>query len=162
MAYRWGAISFVTPFPLFTTVSNLSEEGFREESSLGEEVGSGCRVVVLYFTGCKAVPGSVDALKASLVENIRVSRFVIDGFSAAALKCGLEGGAACPLRFSTLGTALPFCPVAGRDSGDPMMDDAVEAVEEEAWGLSAMGVSLCAMTVAIVECEVLVKRVWRN
>jgi hypothetical protein len=141
-------------------VADLSEEGFRGGSGLGEKFGSGCRVVVLDFAGCEVILRSADALKASFVENIRVSRFVIDGLSAimgAALRCGSEGGAACPLRFSTLGTALPFCPVAGRDSGDPITDDAVEAVGE-VWGFSAMGVSLCAVTVAMVGmCEVLVK-----
>jgi hypothetical protein len=68
---------------------------------------------------------------ASFVENIRVSRFVIDGFSAVAARvvfCGSEGGAACPLlaRLSELGTDMPFA-LAGRDSGDPTMDDVCDA-----------------------------------
>lgn len=54
-------------------------------------------------------------------------RFVIEGFSAVpgVSFCGSEGGAACPLR-SVLGIATPFC-VVGRDSGDPMTDEACDA-----------------------------------
>jgi hypothetical protein len=60
---------------------------------------------------------------ASFVENIRVMRFVIDGFSAATARvafCGSVGGAAWPLpaRLSELETAMPFC-LTGREFGDP-------------------------------------------
>ena len=49
------------------------------------------------------------AFKASLVENIRVNRFVIEVLSGAfGLFCGSEGGAALPLRFSVLGLVMPY------------------------------------------------------
>jgi hypothetical protein len=64
---------------------------------------------------------------ASFVENIRVRRFVIDGFSAASARvafCGSVGGAACPLlaRLSELETAMPFS-LTGREFGDPTAED---------------------------------------
>jgi len=64
--------------------------------------------------------------------------------------CGSVGGAACPfpLRFSLLGTARPFC-FTGRDSGEPLTDDACEA-EGDAWGLSCMSESRGVVTVAMV------------
>lgn len=89
---------------------------------------------------------------ASLVENIRVSRFVIDGFPAAEARvefCGSEGGAACPLltRLSELGTAMPFC-LTGRVCGDPRMDDCCD-VAGESWGFSVAMGSLGTLTVAM-------------
>lgn len=76
--------------------------------------------------GCELI--LLSDLMASFVENIRVRRFVIEGFSAwpGVSFCGSEGGAACPLRFSVLGRVIPFC-VVGRLSGDPIADDADEA-----------------------------------
>ena len=70
-------------------------------------------------------------LIASFVENIRVRRFVIDGFSivpGCSFWCGSEGGAAAaeaaaellPFRLSasTAGMGMPFWDVTGRDSGE--------------------------------------------
>lgn len=98
------------------------------------------------------VPESDVGLLASLAENIRVSRLVIDGFSSGdtwAGFCGSDGGAACPLplRFSVLGTAIPFC-LTGFDSGEPIIDDACEAAGE-ACDRSVMRESLGALTVAM-------------
>lgn len=77
-------------------------------------------------------------------------RFVIEGFSAAPERnfCGSEGGAACPLRLSVLGTAIPFC-VVGRDSGDPIADDADE-VGGEGRAFSDAKESRGALTVAMM------------
>ena len=81
-------------------------------------------------------------------------RFVIEGFSAVpgVSLCGSEGGAAFPLRFSVLGTAMPFC-VVGRDSGDPMTDDVCEA-GGEGRALSDARESRGVLTVAMVFLEV--------
>jgi hypothetical protein len=78
--------------------------------------------------GCAFIPTS--DLVASFVENIRVRRFVMEGFSGCGARvavdfCGSDGGAAVPFplfRFSRLGTAIPWC-FTGRDSGDPTADD---------------------------------------
>lgn len=87
-------------------------------------------------------------LIASFVENIRVRRFVIDGFSAGTDNfCGSAGGAALPLRLSVLGTAIPFW--EGREFGDSMMDDAVDVVGDGR-ALSARRSSRCAATVAMM------------
>jgi len=63
-----------------------------------------------------------------------VRRLVIEGFSAATGNsfCGSEGGAAFPFaaRLSVLGTAMPFCPVDGRDSGDPRLDEVADVEVE--------------------------------
>ena len=74
---------------------------------------------------------------ASFVENIRVRRLVIEGFSAVGtLSCGSEGGAAdeaalpFKLRLSRLGMAIPFCDVTGRDSGELTMEEACEVEAE--------------------------------
>lgn len=76
---------------------------------------------------------------ASLVENIRVSRFVIDGFSVGGGgeatvdggRCGSAGGAARPLlaKLSTLGMDSPLL-FAGVVSGEPIMDEACEVFAE--------------------------------
>jgi len=87
-------------------------------------------------------------LMASFVENIRVSRFVIEGFSIApttrSFDCGSAGGAATaeaepeaepepaellpPFRLSasTVGMGVPFCDVTGRDSGELMAEEVCE------------------------------------
>lgn len=79
-----------------------------------------------FVAGCELI--LLSDLMASFVENIRVRRFVIEGFSGAVGFCGSEGGAACPfpLRFSVLGTERAFCFV-GLESGEPSMDDVCEA-----------------------------------
>lgn len=96
-------------------------------------------------------------LMASFVENILVSRFVIDGFSGGGTRldfCGSEGGAAnpfaVPLRLSVLGAVMPFCLgyVCGEDS---TIDDACD----EACDRSGREESLDALTVAMI-WEVLV------
>jgi hypothetical protein len=76
---------------------------------------------------------------ASRVENILVSRFVIDGLSAV-VEGVLEGsgwGMADPvplvLRLSVL--EMPFRPADGRDSGEPTVEEAWE-VAGEARGFS--------------------------
>jgi len=101
------------------------EEGFRAG-------GLGLRAATVAGVGsCLAVAWAVVAscefillsdLMASFVENIRVRRFVIEGFSgvgAGVAFCGSDCGAACPLlaRLSELGTAMPFC-LKGREVGD--------------------------------------------
>jgi hypothetical protein len=91
-------------------------------------------------------------LIASLVENIRVSRFVIEGFSEAGARgtfCGSVGGAACPFaRFSELGTAMPFC-LTGRELGELTTEDACDGAGE-GWVFSAIRKSLGALTVAMM------------
>lgn len=107
-----------------------------------------CLGVVVPEAGCEFILLS-DRI-ASFVENIRVRRFVIEGFSAepGISFCGSEGGAACPLRFSVLGTAMPFC-VDGRDSGDPMTEEVCDA-GGEGRVLSDARESRGALTVAMM------------
>jgi hypothetical protein len=89
-----------------------------------------------------------------------VRRFVIEGFSGANADgrvpvpfCGSEGGAANPLpmRFSALGTAMPFCDVDACDCGDPTADDVWDAGGETC-GFSAIKPeeSRGALTVAMM------------
>jgi hypothetical protein len=90
---------------------------------------------------------------ASFVENIRVRRFVIDGFSGAGAGvtfCGSVGGAACPLlaRLSELGTAIPFG-LTGRVFGDPTAEGVWEVVGE-GWGFSVIKASRGVLTVAMM------------
>jgi hypothetical protein len=78
------------------------EEIFRARGvGFSADAGSGCGVDVPRFPGCKFTLVSGVDLKASFVENIRVSRFVIDNFSVAASgvgsRCGSERGSARPL-----------------------------------------------------------------
>jgi hypothetical protein len=80
-----------------------------------------------------AVTGRVVILLSGLVtsfgENIRVRRFVMEGFSGPRGSfCGSEGGVGCPLR-SVLGTARPFCAV-GRETGDATVDEVCDGVGE--------------------------------
>jgi hypothetical protein len=88
---------------------------------------------------------------ASRVENILVSRLVIDVFSVVvdgALE-GSEGGAeALPrtLRLSVL--EMPFGPPEGRDSGDPTAEEVWEVAGEER-GFSGARVSRWAVTVTM-------------
>lgn len=79
-----------------------------------------------FVAGCEFM--LLSDLIASFVENIRVRRFVIEGFSAGVGFCGSEGGAACPfpLRFSRLATEGAFC-LVGFESGEPSIDDVCEA-----------------------------------
>lgn len=80
---------------------------------------------------CAALVMSADRL-VSRVENIRVKRLVMDGFSGMSLAgAGIvsDGGVAATVlllvmcRFSMLAVALPAKPVAGLESGDPVTDD---------------------------------------
>jgi hypothetical protein len=96
------------------------------------------------------VPAVFDALSLtpSRVENIRVRRFVIEGFSGASLDCAPEDsrcGAAPPLAAtpSMLGAALPFGLVAGLDSEDPEIEEATEPGAEGS-GFSARILGLFA------------------
>jgi hypothetical protein len=100
-------------------------------------------------TGCELILFS--DLIASFVENIRVRRFVIEGFSVGrgANFCGSDCGAVLPLRLSVLGIAMPFCTIAGWDSGDPMADEVAD-VEGDGRGLSERDMSRCAATVAMM------------
>jgi hypothetical protein len=89
------------------------------------------------------------------VENILVRRFVIEGFSAAGGRvpfCGSEGGAANPLpmRFSALGTAMPFCDVDACDCGDPTADDVCDAGGETCAFSATKPESRGALTVAMM------------
>jgi hypothetical protein len=147
----------VTAFSDFSGLSALAalsvDDGFRAGGlGLGEvDVAAGttsCFGVDVPDTGCELI--LLSDLIASFVENIRVRRFVIEGFSAAPERnfCGSEGGAACPLRLSVLGTAIPFC-VVGRDSGDPIADDADE-VGGEGRAFSDAKESRGALTVAMM------------
>jgi hypothetical protein len=149
----------VVAFSAFSGLSALLalsvEEGLRIGVGLGDVAdcaGSGFGVEVPgVVAGCEFI--LLSDLMASFVENIRVRRFVIEGFSdVAGLDfCGSEGGAACPLalRFSVLGTAMPFCPIDGRDSGEPMTDDVCEGAGE-GWAFSATKESLGVLTVAMM------------
>jgi hypothetical protein len=89
---------------------------------------------------------------ASLVENIRVSRFVIDGFSGAGVRrafCGSAGGAAFPLlaRLSTLGTAMPLT-LTGKEFGELTVEDGCDAAGE-GWAFSRISDSLGPLTEAM-------------
>jgi hypothetical protein len=94
----------------------------------------------------------VSDLIASFVENIRVSRFVIDGFSvgSSSVFCGSAGGAAVPfpLRLTVLGTATPFG-IAGCISGDATAEEVVDGREEELV-FSVMRESLRVVTAAMI------------
>jgi len=106
--------------------------GFGFEVIADEVATSGFGVAVREDSECEFI--LLSDLIASFVENIRVSRFVIEGFSAASSFCGsVGGGAACPfpfpLRLSVLETAAtetPFCAVIGREAGEPTADDVCE------------------------------------
>jgi hypothetical protein len=104
-----------------------------------------------FAPGCEFI--LLSDFMASLVENIRVSRLVIDGLSgvgASADFCGSESGAACPLltRLSELGTAMPLG-LTGRVSGDPTTDDCCDTAGD-VWGFSAIRASLGALTEAMM------------
>jgi hypothetical protein len=139
---------------LLSTLAALSVDDDFRSGGLGLwvlEMAAGttsCFGVQVPDAGCELI--LVSDLIASFVENIRVRRFVIEGFSAVpgVSFCGSEGGAACPLRFSVLGTAIPFC-VVGRDSGDPIADDADE-VGGEGRAFSDAKESRGALTVAMM------------
>ena len=82
-----------------------------------------------------------------------MSRFVIDGFSAAVPEvvfCGSEGGAAWPLSASVLGTASASLCVVGCDSGDPMADEVCDN-GGEGRPLSEASESRGAATVAMMK-----------
>jgi len=114
-------LSFATAVMGFSAFSGLSallgfsvEEGLCTGrfgfSDVVDDAGSCFGVDMPDVAGCELILLS-DRI-ASFVENIRVRRFVIDGFSGTARLelCGSEGGAANPLalRLSVLGTAMPF------------------------------------------------------
>lgn len=150
-------VGAVVDFSDFSTLAALSvEEGFRT-GGLGRgdavvDAGSCLGVAVPIEAGCEFI--LLSDLMASLVENIRVRRFVIDGFSTVggdSAFCGSEGGAALPLalRFSVLGTERPFWPAEGRVSGEPMADDVCEGTGE-GWTFSTTRESRCAETVAMM------------
>lgn len=90
-------------------------------------------------------------LLPSLVENIRVSRFVMDGFSGCGL-ASVDGGAALLLplllpllfTFSVLGELLPLREV-GLDSGDPTRDGVCDKAGEGI-GFWALDVRLALFT----------------
>lgn len=127
-----GVVVIFSTFSAFAVALSV-EEGFRA-GGLGLRAADSCLMGVWLF----AVDWEfilLSDLIASFVENIRVSRFVIEGFSGGGdirvdLR-GSEGGAACPLplRLSVLGTAIPFC-LTGYDSGDPTADDVCEGAGE--------------------------------
>lgn len=101
---------------------------------------AGCRFILL------------SDFMASLVENIRVSRFVIDGFSGAGVRrafCGSAGGAAFPLlaRLSTLGTAMPLT-LTGKEFGELTVEDGCDAAGE-GWAFSRISDSLGPLTEAM-------------
>jgi hypothetical protein len=116
----------------FSTVEALREGG----SDLGFEVVVSGRSA-LEVEGAGEVPDcefkETSLFIASLVLNILVNRFVIEGFSGAVWAgvgfCGSAGGAALPLgeRSSLWGTLIPSWAGTGRDSGEPMDDEAEEA-----------------------------------
>jgi hypothetical protein len=90
-----------------------------------------CRVGGLGLTVELPMPLFVAALFFTLsrVENIRVSRFAIDGFSETSFDCGEEGSrcaAAVPLaaRFSVLGNTPIFWLVVGLELEDRETDEA--------------------------------------
>lgn len=92
---------------------------------------------------------------ASFVENIRVSRFVMEGFSDAVAGCAKvdfcgSGGAAFPLllRLSVLGIAIPLA-LEACVSGDPTAEFGCE-VGGEVRGFAAICESLFVLTVAMV------------
>lgn len=91
-----------------------------------------------------------------MVENIRVIRFVIDGFSgagvvgASAAFAGSVGGAACPLvvTLELPETALPFCEKV-LECADPPAEEAREGVGD-GLAFSATSESLGEVTVAML------------
>jgi hypothetical protein len=147
LSFDWAVFGFSVVEPLRSVV-----EGFRIGVGFGE-------VEVPLVASSFGVPGAVDGwelillsdLIASLVENIRVRRFVIEGLSVAVSAgagfCGSDSGAACPLRLS-MGTEMPFCPGAASASEDPTIDDVREAVGERR-SFSTLMESLGALTVAM-------------
>lgn len=126
------------------------------------EGGVGREVSGVPFVAFGVEPGwdvgldSAACLTASFVENILVSRLVIEGFSADAVLRALLGAFGSgvlfpdPLRVSRVGDAVPF---AGRDSGELMDDDDCDATGDGS-GLSMRGASLGALTVAMSQIEI--------
>ncbi len=122
--------------------------GLRVSATVG--VGSCLGVVWPDAAGCRFI--LLSDFMASLVENIRVSRFVIDGFSGAGVRrafCGSAGGAACPLltRLSTLGTAMPLT-LIGKEFGELTVEDGCDAAGE-GWAFSRIRDSLGPLTEAM-------------
>ena len=97
----FGAVVAFSAFSAFSGLSTLglsADEGFRtgEGFCVEDEVGVGSGFgIEVAEAGCELI--LLSDLIASLVVNIRVSRFVIEGFSGApgaSCFCGSEGGAA--------------------------------------------------------------------
>jgi len=106
----------------------LSDDEACREGGLGRgvEVDSLFGVAVALRGTGVFVPLSEAALAPSRVENIRVSRLVIDGFSGTTLSSAASVcGAATPLavKLSTLGIELLFRALAGFESVDPVTED---------------------------------------
>lgn len=122
----------------------MADDGFRTGVLVRgvEDAGGSCFDEALPADVCCESTLLLDR-RASLVENMRVRRFVIEGFSsvAGAGFCGSAGGAV-PFRLSVLETDMAFWAGDGRDSGDPALDEACE-VEGE-------GRTRCAATVAMM------------
>lgn len=139
------------------------EDVFRDNDPGLEDDGFGDVVPSAGFEG-EETEGGADArllsdLIDSFVENIRVKRFVIEGFSAvvgmgAALRTAGGGGVRVPfmLRFSVLVMALTF-DVVGRDCGDPCEEEGNEGVGDGCAfsALRSLGTATEAMIILISE-----------
>jgi hypothetical protein len=109
------------------------EEIFRARGvGFSADAGSGCGVDVPRFPSCEFTLVSGVDLKVSFVENIRVSRFVVDDFSVAASGVGRDAAQNVTQHvhlaqwFAMPHLARPFC--LGRDAGVPVAEEIGEAV----------------------------------
>lgn len=138
------SLGVAVPISCALSVTEPLREGGLDLGGVVDGLNAGCTAGDL--GGCELILPS--DLLTSLVENIRVIRFVIEGFcggSPAACFCGGASGAAAPLtlRFSM----LPFEPVTGRVWGEETADEGTEefgVVLEARWA-SGAGVATVAM-----------------
>jgi hypothetical protein len=94
--YRWVAALLVVLLFVGTVATLSGEEVFCARGlGSGADADPDCGVDVPEFAGCESTPVSEANLEASFVENIRMSRFAMDGFSDAApgigWRCGSKG-----------------------------------------------------------------------
>jgi hypothetical protein len=146
--------SVVTDFSERSDFS-LAEDGFRTGVlvlGVADAEGSCFDAALPADVGCESTTLLLDR-RASLVENMRVRRFVIEGFSSVAGTglCGSAGGAVGPFRLSVLETDMAFWAGDGRDSGDAALDEACD-VDGEGRTRCAATVAMMSGVVSVAQC----------